>query len=350
MQLQINKLAKNKIAKGRFKVVMSFTTDTFIKQIIQSKLLNFDELVLQLFHHQYQHNAIFQKYCIELGIKSPPKHIDAIAFLPVEFFKTHEVKTGNYTPEVTFTSSGTTGMITSKHYVKDITIYEKAYQKAFEYFYGDIKEYCVLALLPSYLERDGSSLVLMADGLIKQSSHPLSGFYLHDLEKLFDTLIRLKAQKQKTVLLGVTFALLDFAEQFPLNLENTIVMETGGMKGRRKELVREEVHAILKTSFGLSKIHSEYGMTELLSQAYSTGEGKFTCPPWMKIVITDANDPLTILPIGKTGIINIIDLANVDSCAFIKTADVGRVFTDGTFEVLGRMDNSDIRGCSLLYL
>jgi phenylacetate-coenzyme A ligase PaaK-like adenylate-forming protein len=329
---------------------MDFNADIFTKKIFEPNLINFDDLALQLFSHQFQYNEILQKYTSELGAKEALNSLDEITFLPVEFFKSHEIKTNNFIPETIFTSSGTTGMIVSKHFVKEISTYQLSYQHAFQLFYGDVKEYCVLALLPSYLERDGSSLVVMVDGLIKQSNHPLSGFYLTDFEKLFDTLIRLKSQKQKTILIGVTFALLDFAEQFSLQFDELIVMETGGMKGRRNEMIREEVHQVLKTSFSLSTIHSEYGMTELLSQAYSKGDGKFICPPWMKIVITDANDPMQILPIGKTGIINVIDLANSHSCAFIKTADVGKLNDDGTFEVMGRIDNSDVRGCSLLYL
>lgn len=317
---------------------------------MEPNLTNFDELALQLFSHQFQHNGVLQKYMVGLGVKETPNSVNKITFLPVEFFKSHEIKTNHFIPQTIFTSSGTTGNTTSKHFVKNISIYKSSYQNAFQLFYGDVKEYCVLALLPSYLERDGSSLVVMVDGLIKQSNHPLSGFYLTDFEKLFDKLIQLKAQKQKTILIGVTFALLDFAEQFSFHFDELIIMETGGMKGRRNEMIREEVHELLKNSFSLLTIHSEYGMTELLSQAYSKGDGKFICPPWMKIVITDANDPLQILPIGKTGIINVIDLANVHSCAFIKTADVGRLNDDGTFEVMGRIDNSDVRGCSLLYL
>jgi hypothetical protein len=329
---------------------MNFTTDTFIKQIFQSKLTNFDELAVQLFQYQYEYNGVLQKYCKEIGLNSPVRQVAEIPFLPVECFKSMEVKTGAYSPEVVFSSSATSGMVTSKHLVKKLSIYEASYNQAFFHFYGDVKEYCILALLPSYLEREGSSLVVMAEGLIRQSGHPLSGFYLYDLEKLFDTLIRLKAQKQKTILIGVTFALLDFAEQFSLDFPELIIIETGGMKGRRKEMIREELQAVLKYSFDVPAIHSEYGMTELLSQAYSKGEGKYQCPPWMKIVITDANDPFELVPVGKTGRINCIDLANIDSCAFIKTSDVGKVNTDGTFEVLGRMDNSDMRGCSLLYL
>ena len=219
---------------------------------------------------------------------------------------------------------------------------------AFEKAYGPVHEYCILALLPAYLERANSSLVLMADEFIKRSSHAQSGFYLYNYPALAETLVMLEEQKQKTLLLGVTFALLDFAEQFPISLKNTIVMETGGMKGRRKEMIREEVHTVLKKAFGGSSIHSEYGMTELLSQAYSKGEGIFECPPWMKILVREEDDPFAVTDRAGRGVINIIDLANIYSCSFISTDDAGQLYADGKFEVLGRIDNSDIRGCSLM--
>lgn len=312
--------------------------------------MNFDELALQLFAHQKNHNAIYHEYISGIGKPIDISNANEIPFLPIEFFKTQEVKCGNFDPEIIFTSSGTTGLSTSKHYLKEVAVYEKAYSKIFEQFYGDIKDFCIIALLPSYTEREGSSLVYMVSDLIKRSAYPLSDFYLNDFGKLSETLEHLKAQKQRTILVGVTFALLDFAENFHIDFPELIVMETGGMKGRRKEMIREEVHEVLKRSFGVSMIHSEYGMTELLSQAYSLGDGKFVCPPWMKIIITDINDPFQQLSDGRSGIINVVDLANCYSCAFIKTADIGMKHSDGTFEVLGRVDNSDLRGCSLMYL
>jgi len=327
---------------------MNFNPETFIKKIF-SNITNFDELALQLFAFQFKNNDVFHKYITGLNIRNEINKADEIPFLPIDFFKSHEVISGTFKFEKIFTSSGTTGTITSKHFVKNIALYETDFKEAFQLFYGDVKDYCILALLPSYLEREGSSLVYMFEDLIKTSRHSLSDFYLQDFEKLKQTLVLLKSRKQKTILVGVTFALLDFAEKLKIDFPELIVMETGGMKGKRKEMVREEVHQILRKSFGVSSIHSEYGMTELLSQAYSKGDGKFNCPPWMKIVITDANDPFQILPDGKSGIINIIDLANIYSCAFIKTADVGVKFSDNSFEVLGRLDNSDLRGCSLMY-
>ena len=251
-------------------------------------------------------------------------------------------------PEIVFESSGTTGMERSRHFVADAGLYRESFMKGFEWFYGAAKDWCFLALLPSYLEREGSSLVYMAEHLIHASGHPDSGFYLYDHDKLLSTLSRLQAQKQKTILLGVSFALTDLAEACRENLSGILIMETGGMKGRKKELVREEVHQLLKKSFGVATIHSEYGMTELLSQAYSQGEGLFRTPPWMKVLIRDTHDPFNFLPPGNTGLISIVDLANYHSCAFISTSDLGRSNPDGTFEVLGRMDNSDVRGCNLL--
>jgi hypothetical protein len=231
--------------------------------------------------------------------------------------------------------------------VKEVSLYRRSFLKAFTLFYGNVKDYCVLGLLPSYLERQHSSLVMMVDELIKLSGHPASGFYLDEHAKLSQTLQQLESKQQKTLLIGVTFGLLDFAAAFPQKLNHTIVMETGGMKGRRKELTRAEVHQQLKEALGVQKIHSEYGMTELLSQAYSNGDGRFLCPPWMKVLVRDEEDPLSIQETGR-GILQVIDLANRYSCSFIATEDIGMVYQDGSFEVWGRMDNSDIRGCSLL--
>ncbi len=317
--------------------------------LFDSKLRNFNELALILHSLQKINNPIYRAFCNTAGFHLPVDSYQKITFLPIGFFKSANVKTTSFEPELVFRSSGTTGTSTSKHEVKETSIYAACIHREFELFYGNIHEYCILALLPSYLERTDSSLVWMAQKWISDSGHPSSNFFLHNEEKLFEVLGQLKKEKQKTILLGVTFALLDFAENYPISFPELIVMETGGMKGKRKELIREEIHQKLKESFGLHSIHAEYGMTELLSQAYAKSEGRFFCPPWMKIIITDPTDPFTILPEGKTGIINVIDLANIYSCAFIQTEDIGKLHSDGSFEVLGRMDNSDIRGCSLMY-
>lgn len=309
----------------------------------------FNAIALQVFRHQAKHNAIYREFLN--GLKTDIEavaDITQIPFLPVEFFKNHAVVSSNAPAEVTFTSSGTTGMITSRHLVTDVSWYTDSFRKAFGLFYGDIKSYTVLALLPSYLEREGSSLIYMADDLIRQSTNPDSGFYLYNHDDLYKQLIRQQQLKKPTLLIGVTFALLDFVENHQINFPQLIVMETGGMKGRRKEMIREELHDTLCRGFGVDAIHSEYGMTELLSQAYSKGKGIFECPPWMKIIARDTNDPLDNLGFGRTGGINIIDLANINSCAFIATQDLGKVQPDGSFEVLGRFDHSDIRGCNLL--
>ena len=310
----------------------------------------FKALALEVFHYQASENVLYKRYIKALKVNVPEvKELEQIPFLHIEFFKTHCIHTGNQeTTAKIFTSSGTTGSAQSKHYVNDITVYERSYQKGFECFYGHIEEYCILALLPSYLERVGSSLIYMADDLIKQSKHPQSGFYLHNYQELINVLKQLN--DQKVILLGVTYALLEIAEQLkmPFENKNLVIMETGGMKGKRKEMVREELQAALCKNFGVKQIHSEYGMTELLSQAYSKGDGIFNCPPWMRILIRDTNDPLTILPSGKTGGINVIDLANIHSCSFIATQDLGKLWDNNSFEVLGRFDNTDIRGCNLL--
>lgn len=270
-----------------------------------------------------------------------------IPFLPISFFKTHRVVSGQSAPVVIFESSGTTKSNVSRHYVSDLDIYRRSFTGSFQRFYGHIEDWCIIGLLPSYLERQHSSLVLMVDEMVRKSGHPGSGFYLHDLEALHAMLLRLEEQGQQTLLIGVTFALLDFAAAFPMRLQHTVVMETGGMKGRRKELTRQEVHAQLCTRLGVPVIHSEYGMTELLSQAYSARNGRFHCPPWMKVLVREEDDPLAVHTQGR-GVLNIIDLANIHSCCFIATDDVGTVFPDGSFEVLGRMDSSDMRGCSLM--
>jgi hypothetical protein len=330
---------------------MLFNEVNFSSQIFKSKLTNFDELAVELFRFQHEHNPVYRAYCEYLQLDYHSVNSAAlIPFLPVEFFKTHEVKTGAFKETAVYTSSATTGMVQSRHFVKDTTLYYSSFLKAFGLFYGDPEKYAVLALLPSYLEREGSSLIVMAEELIQRSKRAESGFYLHNLDDLRKTILALKTQNIPVLLLGVTFALLDFAELHPMDLSGVIVMETGGMKGKRKEMVRAEVHETLQKAFNLEKIHSEYGMTELLSQAYSAGDGVFYTPPWMKIVVSDANDPLQVLPQHKTGLINVIDLANIHSCAFIQTADLGRILPGGGFEVLGRLDQSDVRGCSLMYL
>ena len=310
---------------------------------------SFNEIALDLFQFQALENEVYKAYIKLLGINSKSiKHYSEIPFFPVELFKTHTIIAGNKKPQLIFSSSGTSGQSQSKHSVVDLSIYEQSFTQSFESFYGPITDYCILALLPSYLERDGSSLIYMMNHLIKKSSHPESGFYLNEYQKLNDTILQLEANKQKTLLVGVSFALLDFIESFSFNLKHTIIMETGGMKGKRKELIRQELHEKLIQGFGVENIHSEYGMTELLSQAYSLGNGIFSCPPWMKILISDPSDPLGRDRNRKSGRINIIDLANIFSCAFIGTQDIGKTHSNGSFEVLGRFDNSDIRGCNLL--
>jgi phenylacetate-coenzyme A ligase PaaK-like adenylate-forming protein len=309
----------------------------------------FNEASLEAFRFQYKNIPVYQQYC-KLRNANPLniEHYTAIPFLPISFFKSHAVKPPQLEHAEIFTSSGTTGSIPSCHYVHDLSIYTASFSKAFELFYGNITDYCVLALLPSYLERKGSSLILMAEWMIKESKNSNSGFYLNNLNELVNVLQQNEAAGQKTILLGVTYALLDLAEQNPLSLKNTIVMETGGMKGRRKEMIKEEVHAVLKTGLGIGEVHSEYGMTELLSQAYSKGKGLFETPLWMKVLVRDSYDPYTYLSEAKSGGINVIDLANLYSCSFIETQDLGKIHNNGQFEVLGRFDQSDIRGCNLM--
>jgi len=311
----------------------------------------FEALALEVFKFQFKNNTVYRSFC-DLLYKHPSdvKQISDIPFLPIQFFKSHNIISSKQPIEKTFSSSGTTGSVTSKHLVVDLKRYEDSYLQAFKYFYGNIEDYVVLALLPSYLERDGSSLIYMVNDLIDKSNQTESGFYLNNLEELANTLKSLELRKQKTLLIGVSFALLDLVEQFQLSLNHTIVMETGGMKGRRKEIIRQELHQILETGFGVKQIHSEYGMTELLSQAYSKGNGVFECPPWMKILTRDTEDALTIQQPNKTGGINVIDLANINSCSFIATQDLGKVQDNGQFEIIGRFDNSDIRGCNLMAL
>ena len=311
----------------------------------------FTEKALELFKFQFEENPVYRSFC-DLLYKHPSdiqKLVD-IPFLPIEFFKTHKIVSSKIDIEQTFTSSGTTGSLVSQHHVADLNIYKTSFQKGFSYFYDNIKDYTILALLPCYLEREGSSLIYMVEDMIQESKHPKSGFYLNDLDALKQTLLELETSRQKTLLIGVSYALLDLVEFHQFDLKHTIIMETGGMKGRRKELIKSELHAILKKGFGVDKIHSEYGMTELLSQAYSKGNGLFSTPPWMKVLIRDPEDALTILGGKKSGGLNVIDLANINSCAFIATQDLGKIHENGTFEVLGRFDQSDIRGCNLMVL
>lgn len=309
----------------------------------------FEKLALEVFNHQAINCNVYREFIGHLGIKTKEiKSYLQIPFLPISFFKSHSILSQTTSPEKVFSSSGTTGQTTSQHFVSDLQVYEKSFNIAFEQFYGPIKDTCLLALLPSYLEREGSSLIYMVDSLLKQSEHEHSGYFLHNLAELAEKLKLLKAKGQKTILIGVTYALLDFIERHKIDFPELIVMETGGMKGKRKEMVREELHELLCDGFGVSKIHSEYGMTELLSQAYSLGDGIFECPPWMKILLRDTYDPLMLLTQKQTGGINVIDLANVNSCSFIATQDLGKLFSDGKFEVLGRFDNADVRGCNLL--
>ena len=311
----------------------------------------FEKFALKVFRFQYGNNVVYREFCQYLNVeKQNVKSLQQIPFLPIQFFKSHEVLSSEEKIQETFTSSGTTGMTTSRHLVTDITLYEESYRKAFSEFYGNIENYAVLALLPSYLDREGSSLIYMVDDLIKLSNHPESGFYLNNYDELIQKLLELDNAGENIILIGVTYALLDLIEKQNFQLKNVIIMETGGMKGRRKEMIREELHDLLCKGFGVDAVHSEYGMTELLSQAYSLGHGVFECPNWMQILIRDTEDALSYVENGKTGGINVIDLANINSCSFIATQDLGKKKPNNSFEVLGRFDNSDIRGCNLMVL
>ncbi|WP_308131055.1 acyl transferase [uncultured Flavobacterium sp.] len=311
----------------------------------------FEKIALKVFRFQYDNNSVYREFCQFLNVeKQQVKSLQQIPFLPIQFFKSHEVLSSTEKIQETFTSSGTTGMSTSRHFVTDITLYEESYQKGFAQFYGNIENHAVLALLPSYLEREGSSLIYMVDDLIKLSNHPESGFYLNNYDDLIQKLLQLDEAGENIILIGVTYALLDLIEKQQFHLKNTIIMETGGMKGKRKEMIREELHELLCKGFGVNAIHSEYGMTELLSQAYSLGNGIFECPNWMQVLIRDTEDALSYVENGKTGGINVIDLANINSCSFIATQDLGKKQPNNSFEVLGRFDNSDIRGCNLMVL
>nr|WP_306551073.1 acyl transferase [Daejeonella sp.] len=309
----------------------------------------FEAISLEVFKYQVQHCQVYGRFVANLGINLDlVKDHKSIPYLPIEFFKSQKIYCGTALADEIFSSSGTSGMAQSQHLVKDISVYIESYRKAFQLFYGDISKYAILALLPSYQEREGSSLIYMVNDFIGLSNQLKSGYFLYNHQSLADTLTELKESKIPTLLIGVTYALLDFVESHSIEFPELIVMETGGMKGKRKEILRTELHQILCEGFGVPVIHSEYGMTELLSQAYSKGGGIFHCPPWMKVITRDTNDPLSLLAHEQTGGINIIDLANINSCSFLATQDLGRTFHDGSFEILGRYDNSDIRGCNLL--
>ncbi|WP_396155722.1 acyl transferase [Flavobacterium sp.] len=318
----------------------------------------FEKMALKVFRFQYESNLVYHEFCDFLNTDvQKVKSLEQIPFLPIQFFRSHEIVSTTDAIQEIFTSSGTTGTITSKHLVTDVSLYEQSYQNAFSSFYGNIEDYVVLALLPSYLERSGSSLIYMVKDLIELSNNEHSGFYLRNYDELITKLVALDNTGQNVILIGVTYALLDLIEQHKFQLKNTIIMETGGMKGKRKEMIREELHEKLCKGFGVSSIHSEYGMTELLSQAYSLGNGIFECPAWMQVLIRDTEDALTYVDNGKTGGINVIDLANINSCSFIATQDLGKKQPNqpagkhaGSFEVLGRFDNADIRGCNLLVI
>ena len=310
----------------------------------------FREIALKVFLYQARHTPVYGEYLNKLKIDPMQiTSLEEIPFLPVEFFKTHRVLDVGKKAEIQFESSGTTAQTPALHPIADVSLYQESFTRGFSRFYGDPEKYCIVALLPSYLQRSGSSLVYMMDHLIGLSNHPDSGFYLNNLEELSTLLQRRNADEQPTLLVGVSYALLDLAERYPVKLKDHIIMmETGGMKGRRKEMVRGELHEALRKAFGLETIHSEYGMTELLSQAYSRGNGLFHTPPWMKVLVRDPNDPFSWVQNGRTGGLNIIDLANLYSCSFVATGDLGKIHPEGGFEILGRFDHSDIRGCNLM--
>jgi hypothetical protein len=335
---------------------MGTNQDTILRdEVLNTTAANFEQVALKVFKFQYENNPLYNTYC-NLLHKSPAQvnSINEIPFLPIQFFKNKIIKTTQFEEEIIFESSGTTGSTNSKHFIKEKGLYEESYLKGFRQFYGNETSYCIIGLLPSYLERQGSSLVYMVDDLIKKSTHKNSGFYLYEYDKLKAILLENEAAKQPTLLIGVTYALIDFTEQNDIQLQHTIIMETGGMKGRKKELTRAAVHNILSTKLGVTKIHSEYGMTELLSQAYSKADGIFNCSSSMRVIIRDEDDPFKISAVVEKekeftkGGINIIDLANLYSCSFIATDDAGKLYADGGFEVLGRLENSDIRGCGLM--
>lgn len=322
-----------------------------IKDIFTSdfKENDFEATALQTFEYQYKQNKDYRNFS-DLLHRNPDtvKSLKDIPFLPISLFKTHRITTGDWEPEMIFESSGTTGMRPSRHFIRDLSLYERSFSEGFRYFYSAPEDYCFLALTPSYLERQNSSLIYMMKKLMEQSGRPENGFYLYNHEELREKLLFLDRLGQKTMLWGVTYALLDFCEEQRLQLKNVVVLETGGMKGKREEITREALHQILTKRFGVATIHSEYGMAELLSQAYSKGDGIFRTPPWMKAMIREIDDPLSYCPVGKTGGVNIIDLANINTCSFIATQDLGKIYPDDAFEISGRFAAADVRGCNLL--
>lgn len=319
-------------------------------KIFQIKNANeFNEIALEIFRYQYKNNRLYHDFVNTIGKKvEEVKNMEEIPFLPISFFKSHEIKSGEFNQEKVFLSSGTTKMVRSKHYIKSLALYEKSFLKAFNLFFGNPSDLVILCLLPSYQEQGDSSLLYMTDKLIKESNNPLSGYFLNEDEKLYQTISALEQNKTNYLLFGVSYALLDYIEKFNQKLSFGTIIETGGMKGRRKELTKEQLHEQLKKGFGTNQIASEYGMTELLSQAYSMENQVFVSPPWMKIFVRDTSDPFSILATNKTGLINVIDLANVYSCSFIATDDVGEVIADNQFKIKGRYDLADVRGCNLL--
>lgn len=332
-----------------YPVPMPLLTSPF-NEIFSVHKDSFDLLAIEIFQYQAINNPVYKEYLDYLDINAlEVKKVSEIPFLPIELFKNHKILSGNTDPEMIFESSGTTGSIPSRHYIADLEIYQKSIEKGFRHFFGDPSEYVFLALLPSYLERNNSSLVYMVQHLMSLSDHEDNGFYLYDHDKLNNAIKRNSGSNKKIFFIGVSFALLDFAENYNPDLSKAVIMETGGMKGQRRELTRPELHDTLKQAFHTNNIMSEYGMAELLSQAYAKKEGYFETPEWMKFLVRDVNDPFCYIGNGQTGGLNVIDLANVNSCSFIASQDLGRIMDDGRIEILGRFDNSDIRGCSLMY-
>lgn len=309
----------------------------------------FKEIALELFAIQSKYCAPYANYIELLGVE-PHRvtKLEQIPFLPISLFKNFEVKWFQEAPQAIFKSSTTTGATPSKHFVKSLDLYKESFLRSFELFHGSPSNYVILALLPSYLEREGSSLVYMAQELISLTNNKESGFYLYNHKELFDKLVQLQKQNQKTILLGVTFALLDFAHQYNVKFPSLKVVETGGMKGRKEELPREEIHQLLKEAFGVESIGSEYGMAELMSQSWSYGQGLFFSPPWKRVLIRDLSNPFKELSFSRVGGVNIIDLANIYTCSFIETQDMGIKEADNSFRITGRIENSELRGCNLL--
>ncbi|HEX6222909.1 MAG TPA: acyl transferase [Chryseolinea sp.] len=325
------------------------TFKSFTSKLYSVNDTSFQNIALEVFHIQAGSNPVYRDFIHNLGVNaSKVRSLQQIPFLPIAFFKTHDVQTGQWLPETTFISSGTTQARPSRHLVPDLQFYLDHSVKCFEHFFGSIKNYHFLALLPSYLERQGSSLVAMMDHFIRISESPHSGFYLNDYDGLVKKIASIKNDSRKTILWGVSFALLDLAEKYTIDLSNCMVFETGGMKGRRGEITKNEMRETLSAKINVKTLFSEYGMTELLSQAYSAQNNSFICPPWTKVLCRDITDPQTTGLLSETGGINVIDLANWRTISFIETEDLGRVAANGSFEILGRLDNSDLRGCNLL--